>query len=235
MPPEERGVDEPVWVEPKLVAEVDFHGWTHGDRVRQASFQGLREDKSAKEVVREVKATPPATTKAAGAKAQRASVKNAQCRATVGKVTLTHPDRVYWEDAGVTKRDLAEYYSKVWKWMSRMSPAGRSALVRCPEGADGQCFFQKHARAGIPTEFLHLVPEKGDKIISIDDLDGLHRAGAGRRAGNPYARQHHRPPANAATGWCSTSIPGPAPAGATWSRPRARCASGSSASSSRAF
>ena len=37
----------------------------------------------------------------------------------------------------------------------------------------GQCFFQKHATAGIPTEHLHLVPEKGDKIISIDDLDGL--------------------------------------------------------------
>ena len=47
------------------------------------------------------------------------------------------------------------------------------ALVRCPEGAGGQCFFQKHAHTGIPTEFLHLVPEKGDKIISIDNLDGL--------------------------------------------------------------
>jgi bifunctional non-homologous end joining protein LigD len=47
------------------------------------------------------------------------------------------------------------------------------AVVRCPEGATGQCFFQKHARMGIPTEFLHLVPEKGDKVISIDDLDGL--------------------------------------------------------------
>ena len=47
------------------------------------------------------------------------------------------------------------------------------ALVRCPEGASGQCFFQKHATMGIATEHLHLVPEKGDKIISIDDLDGL--------------------------------------------------------------
>ena len=52
-PKEERGVRAPVWVEPKFVAEVAFHGWTHGDRVRQASFQGLREDKQARQVVRE--------------------------------------------------------------------------------------------------------------------------------------------------------------------------------------
>ena len=59
-PKEERGRRAPVWVEPKFVVEVDFHGWTHGDRVRQASFQGLREDKAAKDVVREVKAVAAA-------------------------------------------------------------------------------------------------------------------------------------------------------------------------------
>jgi bifunctional non-homologous end joining protein LigD len=91
----------------------------------------------------------------------------------VAGVHLTHPDRVYWDDAGVTKRDLAEYYVKVWKWM-RPHVAGRPiALLRCPEGIDGQCFFQKHARAGIPVEHLRLVPEKGDEIIAVDDLDGV--------------------------------------------------------------
>jgi bifunctional non-homologous end joining protein LigD len=54
VPKEERGVRTPVWIEPKFVVEVDFRGWTRADRVRQASFQGLREDKLAKEVVREV-------------------------------------------------------------------------------------------------------------------------------------------------------------------------------------
>src|SRR5262249_54768215 len=53
IPAEERGVRKPSWVDPKMVVEVNFHGWTHGDRVRQASFQGVREDKTAKEVVRE--------------------------------------------------------------------------------------------------------------------------------------------------------------------------------------
>jgi bifunctional non-homologous end joining protein LigD len=93
--------------------------------------------------------------------------------AMLGKVRLTHPDRIYWRDAGVTKEMLAKYYKKIWKRM-RPHVAGRVlALVRCPEGAEGQCFFQKHAHLGIPTEFLHLVQEKGEKIIALDHLDGL--------------------------------------------------------------
>ncbi len=53
VPTEERGRRGPIWVEPKTVIEVEFRGWTHGDRVRQASFRGVREDKPAKLVVRE--------------------------------------------------------------------------------------------------------------------------------------------------------------------------------------
>ena len=173
VPAEERGARKPVWVAPQLVAEVDFHGWTHGDRVRQASFQGLREDKSASDVVREVKKTVSAVNNTSTARRRSASVIKHKEPPKVGSVTLTHPDRVYWDDVGITKRDLAEYYSKVWKWM-RPHVVGRPiALLRCPEGASGQCFFQKHATMGIAAEHLHLVPEKGDKIISIDDLDGL--------------------------------------------------------------
>ncbi len=55
VPKDESGRRKPIWVEPSIVVEVDFHGWTHGDRVRQASFQGVRHDKSARDVVREVK------------------------------------------------------------------------------------------------------------------------------------------------------------------------------------
>ena len=55
VPKAESGRRSPIWVEPKMVVEVDFHGWTHGGRVRQASFQGVRRDKAAKDVVREVK------------------------------------------------------------------------------------------------------------------------------------------------------------------------------------
>ncbi len=65
------------------------------------------------------------------------------------------------------------------------------SLLRCPEGAAGQCFFQKHASAGISTEHLHQVAEKGDKIISIDDLDGLIALVQAGVLGGPYPRQYH--------------------------------------------
>ncbi|MCW5694928.1 MAG: DNA ligase D [Pseudolabrys sp.] len=177
VPAEERGARGPVWIEPKLVAEVDFRGWTHGDRVRQASFQGLREDKAPTEIVREDKqaekvvAATSKTTKAA--KKRSAPVATKKAKAAAGAINLTHPDRVYWEDAGITKRDLAEYYQSVWKWMAPHVVGRPISLLRCPEGASSQCFFQKHAAAGVSTKHLHEVSEKGDKIISIDDLDGM--------------------------------------------------------------
>ena len=105
--------------------------------------------------------------------AERRAARGSRRSAMMGEVRLTHPDRVYWADVGVTKEQLATYYTKVWKYM-RPHVTGRVlALLRCPEGTEGQCFFQKHARTGVPTEFLHPVQEKGEKILAIDDLDGL--------------------------------------------------------------
>jgi bifunctional non-homologous end joining protein LigD len=56
----------------------------------------------------------------------------------------------------------------------RPHAAGRViALLRCPDGAAHQCFFQKHASAGIDTAHLKLVPDDGDKSIAIDSVAGL--------------------------------------------------------------
>jgi bifunctional non-homologous end joining protein LigD len=48
------------WVTPSLVCEVEFIEWTADGRLRHPSFKGLREDKRAKDVVRERAHTPPA-------------------------------------------------------------------------------------------------------------------------------------------------------------------------------
>ncbi len=179
--PEEERRRKVIWVEPKLVAEIDFRGWTHGDVVRQASFKGLREDKPAREVVREMEMRTAAATRSHANKVSKvvASKKGVPQRneaVTVADVTLSHPDRVYWDDAGVTKRMLADYYAQVWDWMAPHLVDRPLALVRCPEGAvaTGKCFFQKHASAGLDGGRLKLIPQRGEQaLIAVDDLAGL--------------------------------------------------------------
>ncbi|TIQ50134.1 MAG: hypothetical protein E5X64_45855, partial [Mesorhizobium sp.] len=57
-------------------------------------------------------------------------------------VKLTHPDRLYWPDQGVTKEGLADYYAEVWRYASPYIVGRALALVRCPNGISGEQFFQ---------------------------------------------------------------------------------------------
>lgn len=147
------------YVRPELVAEVEFRAWTADGHLRHASFRGLREDKPASEIVREVP-----KSKSAAPKPQRRTV------------TLTHPDRVYWPDDGVTKEGLADYYTEVWRYIAPYIVGRPLALLRCPSGITGQMFFQKHAWKGLNKNIV-LVNDPKDKddepLIAINDLDGL--------------------------------------------------------------
>jgi bifunctional non-homologous end joining protein LigD len=91
-----------------------------------------------------------------------------------GDVRFTHPDRVYWVDVGVTKQHLADYYRMAWDWMAPHVINRPLSLVRCPDGTKGQCFFQKHASAGLTEKNLRTVTDKNRRqIIAVEDLDGL--------------------------------------------------------------
>jgi bifunctional non-homologous end joining protein LigD len=68
---------------------------------------------------------------------------------------------------------LAQYYTQVWDWMAPHVTGRVLALVRCPDGASGQCFFQKHASAGIDTKHLVSVPDDGDKSIAVESVEGV--------------------------------------------------------------
>jgi bifunctional non-homologous end joining protein LigD len=138
---------------------VDFRAWTADGHLRHASFRGLREDKQAREIVRETTSSSPPQPKE-----QQRTVK------------LTHPDRVYWPDEGVTKEGLADYYAEVWRSIAPFVVGRPLALVRCPNGVTGEKFFQKHAWKGLNSKIILVKDPKEpseDPLISINDLDGL--------------------------------------------------------------
>ncbi|NYF49658.1 DNA ligase D [Tunturiibacter gelidoferens] len=178
------------WVKPELVAQVNFATWTADDLVRQASFKGLREDKPANEVRREeltvaarVRGTKSAShsastgiaAKAGGVKADTAKdvpVEAVAAKKVVGKVSkksasenvpvrLTHPEKVLDVETQLTKQQLADYY---WAIASHMLPhiEGRPvSLVRCPDGSEKPCFYQKHVNATLPPGITAVdVPDK---------------------------------------------------------------------------
>ncbi|MCG6121552.1 MAG: DNA ligase D [Microvirga sp.] len=171
------------FVTPSLVAEVEFAAWTAEGRLRHASFRGLREDKSAREIVREEAPAPPKSgtskikaPKSSASKSKASKLSKSRTPAAVS-VTLTNPDRVYWKDARVTKQDLAQYYAQVWRYIAPHVVARPLALLRCPTGYAAQCFFQKHAWRGMGKEILNLRDPKDDSddntLLGIDGLDGL--------------------------------------------------------------
>lgn len=123
------------WVRPKLVAEVSFAGWTREGRVRQAVFHGLRTDKPAKAIVREVPMSAKQATE--GAKPSPA---------LPARLKLTHPERVIDASTGLTKLDLARYYAEAAPLILPHLRRRPVSLVRGPDGITGQLFFQKHAQ-----------------------------------------------------------------------------------------
>lgn len=165
--PGARGVH---WVRPRLVAEVRFTEWTADGRLRHSSFVGLREDKAARDVRREGPSPPAAAH--AGDELE-----------TVEGVRITHSDRLVFADSKITKLDLARYWAQVWRWIEPHLAGRPLAFLRCPEGAAGACFFQKHW----PAELAGVVPvdvsEAGEtsapqaRVSSLAGLVGLTQFG----------------------------------------------------------
>ncbi|MGO4567798.1 DNA ligase D [Rhizobium sp. 2YAF20] len=149
------------YVRPELVAEIEFRAWTGDGHLRHASFRGIREDKDPTEIVRETPKQSPVSTEPKSPKRT---------------VTLTHPDRVYWPDEGVTKEGLADYYTEVWRHIAPHIVGRPLSLLRCPNGINGQQFFQKHAWKGLNKSIVLVRDPQdadGEPLISVNDLDGL--------------------------------------------------------------
>ena len=140
------------WVKPRLVAEVEFAEWTSDGQIRHASYVALRSDKPAKAIVREVaKTLEDSATMPSSSSSSSSSSSKASAATTVGKVKVSHGERVIDAASGTTKLDLVRYYESVADWILPHLKGRPCSLVRGPDGVGGQLFFQKHGGAiGIP-------------------------------------------------------------------------------------
>ncbi len=132
-PTQARGVH---WVTPALVGEVQFAEWTREGVVRQAAFVGLRTDKPIEHVIHEQ---------------PRAAKSLKPGKKATAEPTVTHPKRIIDPQSGTQKQQLAQFYSGISEWILPFLRHRPVALLRAPEGIEGEQFFQKHAeRLAIP-------------------------------------------------------------------------------------
>ncbi len=122
-----------VWVEPRLVAEVEFAEWTREGRLRAPVYLGVREDKPASEVRKE-----------------RAPLPNV-LRKGRRELRLSNLDKPFWPEEGITKGDLIAYYRDVAEVLVPHLRGRPFTMKRHPDGWQGGHFFQKQAPSHMPS------------------------------------------------------------------------------------
>ncbi|HYB05608.1 MAG TPA: DNA ligase D [Methyloceanibacter sp.] len=160
-----------VWLKPTLVCEVAYTEWTNDGRLRHPSFQGLREDKRAAEVRRDHPRDPEADVDR-----RKSSASKANGDPIFDGIKLTSPDKVLYPDIGVTKLALANYYETVAPTMLPFVVNRPISLVRCPEGCNKECFFQRHAMKGMSDAIKQIaIPggESKEKYLYLGSEAGL--------------------------------------------------------------
>jgi bifunctional non-homologous end joining protein LigD len=183
------GAKEAHWVKPKVVVEISFTEWTADGRLRHPVFHGIREDKPAREVVREsprtvrgaktiaARTSRPKQNPTSQQHTPRHSSRSLDGSDMVEGVKITHPERIVYESDGITKLQVARYYDEVARWMMPHAEDRPLSLVRCPNGASGHCFYQKHPTVERGMRGLTTVPVVESKgrmtYVAAENIDGI--------------------------------------------------------------
>jgi bifunctional non-homologous end joining protein LigD len=168
------------WLKPELVCEVSFAEVTSDGVFRHPSFEGMRSDKKAKDVVRETEENVIAIVdeensekkaKKSETAPQEKSEKSALITAPKEKtkrtllnpneetqvkkicghdLKFTHLSKVYWPEDGITKRDMFNYYYQVAEYILPYLKDRPQSLNRFPNGIHGPSFYQKDVRGKSP-------------------------------------------------------------------------------------
>lgn len=168
------------WLKPQLVCEVAFSEVTSDGVFRHPSFQGMRDDKKAKEVIRETEAhtaeivqeaeiaetieteqneQPKKDIHAAAIRPpkgkERKTLLNPKDETQVRKISghdlkFTNLSKVYWPEDKVTKRDMFNFYYQIAEYILPYLKDRPMSLNRFPGGIHGPSFYQKDVKDKAP-------------------------------------------------------------------------------------
>jgi bifunctional non-homologous end joining protein LigD len=127
------------WVEPRLVVEVEFAEWTRDGRLRAPVYLGLRDDRDAESVTREMKTLP------------------SEIRRGKRTLRLSNLEKPFWPEEGITKGDLLSYYRAVAPVVIPHLRGRPFTMKRFPDGWQGKSFFQKDTPKHAP-DWLKTAP-----------------------------------------------------------------------------
>ncbi|MBL0938129.1 MAG: DNA ligase D [Gemmatimonadaceae bacterium] len=156
------------WVKPTIVVDVEHAGFTAAGRLRKPVFIGLRADRNSRDIVRR-EAAPPQSSASTRSTTEKDG-------AMIEGVRISNADRVIDTHSGATKGELAYYYAAVATWLLPHVAHRPVALMRAPDGVEGETFFQKHAAPrSIPG--VRLLPKSLDPghapLLAIDSVQAL--------------------------------------------------------------
>ncbi|WP_293309548.1 DNA ligase D [Pedobacter sp. UBA5917] len=203
------------WLKPQLVCEVAFTEVTDDGVFRHPSFQGMRDDKKAKDVIREKetatgkiidgvkekdeheKAIKPPKGK------DRKTLLNPKDETQVRKIKghelkFTNLSKVYWPEDKVTKRDMFNYYYQVAEYILPYLKDRPQSLNRFPGGIHGPSFYQKDVKGKAP-DWAETFPyengegEKKEYLVGTDEASLLWMASLGCIEMNPWFSRIQHP------------------------------------------
>ncbi len=206
---------EVTWIRPEMVCEVSYREMTKDGSIRHPSFRGLREDKNAKDVVREM---PVAITEivneennlvkkkvlATPVEQERKTLLNPTEESQVKNIgghdmKFTNLSKIYWPDDNVTKRDMLNYYYQVAPYMLPYVKDRPQTLNRFPHGIKGETFYQKDVKGKAPewikTFPYHSYTDGKDKefLVCTDEASLLYIASLGCIEINPWSSRTEKP------------------------------------------
>ncbi|MBJ6125988.1 non-homologous end-joining DNA ligase [Microvirga splendida] len=145
------------------------------DEIAPARAAKSPPNKSSSKPKSALKKATPAKTAKPGKRVPSPKAEKSEDIAVAG-VRLTHPERVLWEDQGLTKQELAEFYLDIGDWLLPHLANRPLTLIRCPGGTQKKCFVQRHSWAGM-SDFIHrtMIPDNGgeQEALTVTDIQGV--------------------------------------------------------------